>query len=70
MNRGLISVLPNFANKSPFKKPLLLADTGAVVHFEELKDIKYVGMSIKGHSSHENTVHQGYAIAVPIKELV
>lgn len=59
----------SLANKNPFKKPLLLAHGGAVVHFETMQNISYIGKAIKGHSSHKETVHQGYAIVVPIKEI-
>jgi CRISPR-associated protein Csm4 len=59
----------NLANTNPFKKPLLLANTGAVVVFEENYPKPYIGKAIKGHSTHKNTVHQGYAIVVPIKEI-
>lgn len=57
------------ANKNPFKKPLLLADTSGVVLFKESQSLPYVGSAISGHSSHSGTVHQGYSIVVPIKEL-
>ena len=59
----------DLANKNPFKKPLLLADVGAVVSFEKKKHLPYVGRAIEGHSVHKGTVHQGYAIVVPIKDL-
>jgi len=57
------------ANTNPFKKPLLLADSGAVVEFDLSQEIQYIGKVIKGHSSYENTVHQGYSIVIPIKGL-
>jgi CRISPR-associated protein Csm4 len=59
----------SLANKNPFKKPLLLADKGSVVVFEKAQPLQYIGKAIKGHSVHEQTVHQGYAITVPIKEI-
>lgn len=59
----------NLANKNPFKKPLLLADSGAVIVFEDSIDLKYIGKSIKGHSTHEETVHQGYSIVLSLKGL-
>ncbi len=59
----------NLANKNPFKKPLLMANSGAVVIFDEVYNKPYIGKAIKGHSDHSNTVHQGYAIVVPTKEL-
>ena len=59
----------DLATKSPFKKPLLLADSGFVVVFDDTKELQYIGKGIKGHSKHKDTVHQGYSIVVPIKEL-
>jgi len=58
------------AKQNPFKKPLLLADTRAVVVFNEVYTKGYVGKAIKGHTSHEDIVHQGYAIAFGIKEFL
>jgi CRISPR-associated protein Csm4 len=58
------------ANQNPFKKPLLLADTAAVIRFAEPLDRLFVGQAIKNHTTHEDIVHQGYAIALPIKEIV
>jgi len=54
------------ANTNPFKKPILMADSGAVVIFEDTCTKDYIGKAIKGHSTHENTVHQGYSIVLPI----
>lgn len=59
----------DLATRSPFKKPLLLAKSGSVVVFEEAKEAQYLGKAIRGHSAHEKTVHQGYAIALPIAEI-
>lgn len=59
----------DLANTNPFKKPLLLANSGAIVVFDEYYTKPYIGKAIKGHSTHQNTVHQGYAIVVPIKEI-
>lgn len=59
----------SLANKNPFKKPLLLANSGAIVVFDESYTKPYIGKAIKGHSTHKNTVHQGYAIVIPIKEI-
>ena len=58
-----------FATKTPFKKPLLLAKSGSVVVFETPQSLTYVGSAIRGHSFHQETVHQGYAIAIPIAEI-
>lgn len=58
------------ATINAFKKPLLLADTASVVAFEEPKSFQYLGQAIdKLSDRHTDTVHQGYAIVVPIKEL-
>ncbi|MDL0089654.1 type III-A CRISPR-associated RAMP protein Csm4 [Campylobacter gastrosuis] len=52
------------SNTNPFKAPLLLADTGAVITYEKPCVKDYIGRAIKGHSSHENAVHQGYSIVI------
>lgn len=57
------------SNSKPFKKPILLANTASVVIFERKEDKQYIGKSIKGHSSFDKTVHQGYSILIPLKEL-
>ena len=56
----------NRANTNPFKKPLILADSAAVVMFDEQKECKYIGKAIKNISTYEDVVHQGYAITIPI----
>lgn len=57
------------ANTNPFKKPVLMADGAAVIHFDAKIELNYVGQAIKNVSSYSDIVHQGYAIVVPIKEL-
>lgn len=58
------------AFKNAFKKPILMADSASVVHFEEVKELHYIGNAIKNISdAHPDTVHQGYSIVMPIKEL-
>ena len=58
------------ANGNAFKKPLLLADTAGVIQFKDDSKRLFIGKGIKGHSrTNADTVHQGYAIVVPIKEL-
>ncbi len=53
-----------------FKKPILLADSGSVAHFESKQKRQYIGKAINGISiAHPDSVHQGYSIVVPIKEL-
>lgn len=46
------------------KSPVLMADTGAVVIFEESCDVKFVGRMITGHSEQKEAVHQGYSIVL------
>lgn len=59
----------NRANKNPFKKPIIFADCGAVVEFEKKTNVKYIGQAVKNISTYKDTVHQGYSIVLPIKEL-
>lgn len=59
----------DLANSSPFKKPLLLADTATVLLFEEEKELDFIGSAISSHSKHTETIHQGYSILLPIKEI-
>jgi len=58
----------SLANKNPFKKPIVLADTASVFSFKEEKSISFIGKGLKGISSHKNTVHQAYAIVLGIKK--
>jgi CRISPR-associated protein Csm4 len=58
----------SLATASAFKKPLLLAKSGSVIVFVENKSVQYIGKAIKGHSAYKETVHQGYSIAIPLKE--
>ncbi|MDA3052862.1 hypothetical protein OFO01_05260 [Campylobacter sp. JMF_01 NE2] len=57
----------DLANSSPFKKPILLADTGAVVEYESEKELKFIGRAVRGISAHESTLHQGYAIVLQVR---
>jgi len=57
------------ANTNPFKRPVLMADSAAVILFDAKKELNYVGQAIKNVSSYSDIVHQGYAIVVPMKEL-
>ena len=57
------------ANTNAFKKPILLADSGTVVVFEEKKKLNYIGKAIKNISTYKDIVHQGYSIVVPIKDI-
>ena len=59
-------------SKNPFKKPLLLADTASVIVLNEIKNVQYIGTNITGLTDlpeYQDTVHQGYSIVLPLKEL-
>ena len=59
------------AFKNAFKTPILLADSGAVVQFKTSQQHQYLGQAIHNVSSvYKDTVHQGYSIVLPIKELL
>jgi len=63
----------NRTYKNAFKKPILLADVASVVEFDEIKDYQYLGYAISGLSDipeYSDTVHQGYSIVLPLKDLV
>jgi CRISPR-associated protein Csm4 len=55
------------ALQDPFKRPLLLAKTGAVFSLPEERSALYLGQGI-GNSSRTQagTVHQGYAPVIPL----
>ena len=57
------------SNKNSFKKPIVLANSGAVINFRDEKPLQYIGQAIKNISTYEDIVHQGYSILIPIKEL-
>jgi CRISPR-associated protein Csm4 len=58
------------AYKNAFKKPILLADNGAVIEFETKETKQYIGKAITDISDiYKDAVHQGYSIVLPIKEL-
>jgi CRISPR-associated protein Csm4 len=62
----------NRAYKNAFKKPILLADVASVIEFDEIKEYQYLGHAISGLSDipeYSDTVHQGYSIVLPLKEL-
>jgi len=57
-------------SKNVFKKPIILADVASVIQFEKEENMEYIGKAITGVSdSHKDTVHQGYSIVLPLKEL-
>ena len=59
----------NRANTNAFKKPILLADVGAVVSYKKTKELNYIGKEITNISTYKDIVHQGYSIVIPIKEI-
>lgn len=57
------------AHTNAFKRPLLMAEHGAVLLFDEPVDLSFAGKAVRGISpAYPDTVHQGYAITVAIKE--
>lgn len=52
------------SSQTPFKKPLLMADSGAVVQLEKCEP--YIGRGIENGISRQSLV-QGYSIVVPFK---
>lgn len=57
------------ANKNPFKKPILMANSGAVIEFDTKKELQYIGKAAKNISTYKDIVHQGYSIVMPLKDL-
>ena len=61
----------NRAYKNPFKKPIILADSGSVVVFEEQFKKPYIGKAIYDiEDIYNDVIHQGYAITIPIKDIL
>lgn len=57
------------AHTNAFKRPLLMAEHGAVLLFDAPVDLCFAGKAVRGISpAYPDTVHQGYAITVAIKE--
>lgn len=55
------------ANSStPFKKPVLMADEGAVLVFENDYKKPHIGKAITNVSYHKGTVTQGYSLYIPV----
>lgn len=54
---------------TPFKKPIVLADTGAFFWCDEPRAMQWTGKGISGHSAYADAVHQGYAPLLPVREL-
>ena len=57
------------AYTNPFKKPLIFANSGAVVVFEEKQKLQFIGKAIKSISIYKDVVHQGYTVLLPIKDI-
>jgi CRISPR-associated protein Csm4 len=57
------------ATTNAFKKPILLADSGGVIVFEQKQSLQYIGKAIKQISTYKDIVHQGYSIVVAMKGL-
>ena len=57
------------AYTNPFKKPLIFANSGAVVVFDKKQKLQFIGKAIKNISTYKDIVHQGYTILLPIKDI-
>ncbi len=57
----------NRVHTNAFKKPILMFDTASVIKLNEPK--KFIGKAITDISAYEDTVHQGFTILVPIKDI-
>ncbi len=58
------------ANKNPFKKPIILANTASVIKFKTKQRHQYLGKAIFNISTlHKDSIYQGYTIVIPIKEI-
>lgn len=53
------------SSSTPFKKPLLMADSGAVVKLKEAKD--FIGGAVDNGIGGKQSLIQGYSIVVPFK---
>jgi len=58
----------NRASTNAFKKPIVLANTAAVIEYEDKKSLQYIGSAIKNISTYQDIVHQGYSIVLAIGE--
>jgi len=59
------------AYRNAFKRALLLADSAAVIIYDSAKSLEYIGHAIRGVSkAYPDTVHQGYAITLPLEGLI
>jgi len=56
------------SSSTPFKKPLLMADSGAVIKLKEKKEKKeFIGGAIDNGMGGKQSLIQGYSIVVPFK---
>ncbi|STO53528.1 CRISPR type III-A/MTUBE-associated RAMP protein Csm4 [Canicola haemoglobinophilus] len=54
-------------NQNPFKKPIILAKTGAIFTPKQYQTKQYIGNGLKHISyAQKNAVHQGYAPVIPV----
>lgn len=54
--------------ESPFKKPVLMASTGAHLACRHMSSEPFTGKGVTGLSFYKDTVHQGYASLVNLLE--
>lgn len=54
--------------ESPFKRPVLMASTGAHLSCRHISSVPFIGHGVTGLSLYKDTVHQGYASLVNLLE--
>lgn len=56
-----------FNTNAPFKKPLLMADSSAVIEAKDNNKLQYIGRAIENGYENSESFVQGYSILVPFK---
>jgi CRISPR-associated protein Csm4 len=57
------------AHTNAFKRPILMSERGAVVKFDSTEKKQFIGQAVHDVSpAYPDTVHQGYAIVVAVRE--
>jgi CRISPR-associated protein Csm4 len=57
----------NRANTNAFKKPILFANSAAVIELKDKKELQYLGKAVTNISTYEDVVQQGYSIVLPLE---
>jgi len=58
------------AYTNAFKKPILMLNTASVIIYKDLKERFFEGSVINDIATYKDVVHQGYAILLPIKDIL